>query len=41
MTDMTLTRDRPAARNPAWPPEDADRLTRVDRLLREGRPRRR
>jgi hypothetical protein len=39
MTDMTLTHDRPVARNPAWPPEDADRLTRVDRLLREGRPR--
>jgi hypothetical protein len=38
MTDMTLTRDRPAVRNPAWPSEDADRLTRVDRLLREGRP---
>ena len=37
MTDMTLTHDRSAVRNPAWPLEDSDRLTQVDRLLREGR----
>jgi hypothetical protein len=38
MTDVTLTPDRPAARNPAWPPVESDRLTRVEQLLREGRP---
>src|SRR5437660_1356683 len=39
MTDVTLTDDRTAARNPDRPPEAADRLTRVDQLVREGRPR--
>jgi hypothetical protein len=39
MTDVTLTPDRPTVRNPAWPPEECDSLTRVEQLLREGRPR--
>jgi hypothetical protein len=38
MTDMLSTTDRPAAVNPAWPPDDADLLERVDRLLQEDRP---
>jgi hypothetical protein len=39
MTDITLTNGRPAARNPAWPPDAADLLARVDEFLRKGRPR--
>jgi hypothetical protein len=39
MTEVMLTDDRPVARNPERSPEAADLLTRVDQLLREGRPR--
>lgn len=38
MTDVTITLDRPAAGNPAWPPGEAERLARVEQLLRDGRP---
>lgn len=39
MTDITLTNGRPAARAAARPATTADLQTRVDDLLREGRPR--
>jgi hypothetical protein len=39
MTDTTLTHDRPAPGNAAWPPAEAGLLARVDAHLRDGRPR--
>jgi hypothetical protein len=38
MTDVSLTTDRPATRNPVWPPGESDRLSRVEELLRDNRP---
>ena len=38
MTDLTLTPARPGTHDRAWPPEVADLLARVDRLLGDGRP---
>ena len=39
MTDITLTGARRATQTTAWPAETADLLTRIDQLLRDGRPR--
>jgi hypothetical protein len=39
VNDVLLTHDRPTTQNPAWPLAAVDLLTRVERLLRESRPR--
>jgi hypothetical protein len=38
VTNLSLKTDRAAIRTPAWPPEAADLLARVDRFLGDDRP---